>query len=110
MLSAPRSAATQAFECALQSLPNNWRWMVGSPLVPALLLGAAPWILPESPRWLVMRGELSAALAALHQVKYSQVWPLLQVPQNMPQGRRKGGGCPSLLVRAHRLCRHHTTL
>lgn len=59
--------------CVLQSLPNNWRWMVGSPLLPALLLGAAPLVLPESPRWLVMRGNLPAALAALHEVKYSQV-------------------------------------
>eukprot|EP00892_Ulva_mutabilis_P011254 jgi/Ulvmu1/8500/UM044_0034.1 len=59
-------------DACLQSLPNNWRWMVGSPVVPALLLGVAPWLLPESPRWLVMRGDLSAAVAALHEVKYSQ--------------------------------------
>jgi hypothetical protein len=25
-------------DAAFQSLPENWRWMVGAPLVPALLL------------------------------------------------------------------------
>lgn len=53
-------------DAAFQGLPSNWRWMVGAPIVPALLLSLALCLLPESPRWLVIRGRLPEALAVIH--------------------------------------------
>lgn len=34
--------------------PHAWRWMVGLPALPGAAMAASLWILPESPRWLVM--------------------------------------------------------
>jgi len=45
-----------------------WRWMVGAPLLPALLLVAGVGMLPESPRWLVVAGRLDDAVAVLRRV------------------------------------------
>lgn len=58
---------------ALQDTRGNWRWMTGSPIAPALLYALAPWLLPESPRWLVMRGNLDGALAVLLRVNSKPV-------------------------------------
>ncbi|KAI3430693.1 hypothetical protein D9Q98_005282 [Chlorella vulgaris] len=55
-------------DAALQSLPGNWRWMVGAPVLPALVLSLSLCLLPESPRWLVIRGQLDEALAVIHRV------------------------------------------
>ncbi|EFJ42942.1 hypothetical protein VOLCADRAFT_119260, partial [Volvox carteri f. nagariensis] len=44
---------------------DSWRAMVGLPALPALLLAAAPVVLPESPRWLVTRNRLEEALEVL---------------------------------------------
>lgn len=53
-------------DAALAHAPNNWRWMVGLPVVPGMILSAAMWMLPESPRWLVVDGRLDEALAVIH--------------------------------------------
>lgn len=42
-------------------------------MVPGLLLALAPYILAESPRWLIMRGDMDGALAALHRVYRERV-------------------------------------
>ncbi|MGW5641624.1 sugar porter family MFS transporter [Saccharopolyspora sp. NPDC003752] len=42
-----------------------WRWMVAFALVPALVLIAGVWVLPESPRWLLTRGRDEEARAGL---------------------------------------------
>ena len=55
----------------LAKAPYNWRWMVGVPCVPGLLLGLAPLLLVESPRWLVSTGDLDGALDAIGRVKAS---------------------------------------
>jgi hypothetical protein len=52
----------------LQEVPGNWRWMVAAPIVPGLVLALAPLFLSESPRWLVMKGNLEKALAVLHNI------------------------------------------
>lgn len=49
--------------------PWAWRLMVGLPCVPGLVLAASLLVLPESPRWLVMTGDLEGALATLHRVQ-----------------------------------------
>ena len=57
----------------VQGVPGSWRWMVGLPIIPGLALALAPLVLPESPRWLVMAGDLPSALAALHHLRCPQV-------------------------------------
>lgn len=43
----------------------NWRWMVGIEAVPAILYLIALYTVPESPRWLAMRGRDANALEVL---------------------------------------------
>ncbi|KAK3262149.1 hypothetical protein CYMTET_28978 [Cymbomonas tetramitiformis] len=54
---------------ALKDWPGNWRWMVGVPALPAVLLLTTRWLLPESPRWLVHHGYMRKALAAIHSLR-----------------------------------------
>jgi hypothetical protein len=46
--------------------PHAWRYMLGAPALPGACLLLSLLLLPESPKWLVMRGELDLALATLH--------------------------------------------
>ncbi|MGB5580663.1 MAG: MFS transporter, partial [Woeseia sp.] len=46
----------------------NWRWMLGIEAVPAILYFFALHAVPESPRWLAMRGRAKEALAVLQRV------------------------------------------
>lgn len=48
--------------------PSGWRWMVGLPALPGAAMAASLVLLPESPRWLVLRGRLDAALRVLQHV------------------------------------------
>lgn len=48
--------------------PGNWRWMVGVPAIPGLVMGLSLGVLPESPRWLVMRNRLDEALSLLERI------------------------------------------
>lgn len=52
---------------ALESLPEgiNWRVMLALGGIPAFLLGIGVLSLPESPRWLVLKGRLDEAKAVL---------------------------------------------
>ncbi len=58
-----------AINYGLVQLPqDNWRWMFGVGALPAIALCALlPWI-PESPRWLLQRGQRERALAVLRQI------------------------------------------
>lgn len=47
---------------------GNWRWMFGIGATPALLLCVSLIWIPESPRWLLQRGERERALAVLRRV------------------------------------------
>ena len=46
----------------------NWRWMLGVETLPAILYFFALLFVPESPRWLAMRGREEEALAVLERV------------------------------------------
>ena len=50
----------------------GWRWMVGLPAIPGAAMALALVLIPESPRWLVMRGRLEEALATLQAVLASR--------------------------------------
>lgn len=63
-------------DSALEDTRDNWRWMVGLPMVPGAVMALARFVLPESPRWLVMKGDLDAAVTALHRLTHSQVRPV----------------------------------
>ena len=45
--------------------PYNWRWMLGLETLPAVLYFGALFAVPESPRWLVMKGRISEGLAIM---------------------------------------------
>lgn len=51
---------------------HNWRWMLGVQMVPALLYFTLLWFVPESPRWLLLKGRDQAALQVLAKVHGEQ--------------------------------------
>lgn len=46
----------------------NWRWMLGIEFIPALLYFILLFFVPQSPRWLVMKGRFNEALGILKTV------------------------------------------
>ncbi|MEM0993750.1 MAG: MFS transporter [Bacteroidota bacterium] len=44
---------------------QTWRWMLGSEILPVLLWSVMLLFIPKSPRWLVLKGKIEAARAAL---------------------------------------------
>lgn len=40
----------------IEGVPNDWRWMLGAEALPALAYTLASLAIPESPRWLLLRG------------------------------------------------------
>ena len=46
----------------------TWRWMLGVEAIPAIVYFFALFLVPESPRWLVMRGKAQEALQILTRV------------------------------------------
>lgn len=59
---------------------HNWRYMLGVQMIPALLYFTLLWFVPESPRWLLLKGRDEAALAVLRRVAGEQ-----QAQENMQQ-------------------------
>lgn len=47
---------------------SAWRWMFLTGVVPAVIYGVLAWQIPESPRYLVARGQLAKAAKVLHEV------------------------------------------
>ncbi|AWW98949.1 sugar porter family MFS transporter [Oenococcus oeni] len=48
---------------------RDWRWMLGSALIPALILFIGSIVLPESPRYLVEKGRIDEARSVLHHLR-----------------------------------------
>ena len=46
----------------------NWRWMLGLELLPAVLCFACLYLVPESPRWLIMQGREKEALSVMSKI------------------------------------------
>lgn len=55
------------FNYALSGLPKNinWRLMLGLAAIPAIVVAVGVMAMPESPRWLVMKGRLDEARQVL---------------------------------------------
>ena len=53
---------------ALYSVDNGWRLMLGSALIPCIVLFIGRRDIPESPRWLAQRGQTDAALEVVRKV------------------------------------------
>ena len=51
----------------------NWRWMLGLELLPALLYFFALFMVPRSPRWLIMKGHEQEALITMQKAVGSTV-------------------------------------
>lgn len=51
------------------ALGDHWRWMFALGVVPAVILLAGMVLLPESPRWLLVKGREHDALAVLERVR-----------------------------------------
>ncbi|MDA8652576.1 MFS transporter, partial [Porticoccaceae bacterium] len=47
---------------------NTWRWMLGIEIVPAVLFFAGLFIIPDSPRWLIIKGREKDARAVLEKL------------------------------------------
>ncbi|WP_129775870.1 sugar porter family MFS transporter [Peristeroidobacter soli] len=62
---------------------HNWRYMLGVQMVPALLYFTLLWFVPESPRWLLLKGKDEAALLVLRRVAGER-----QAQENLQQIQR----------------------
>jgi sugar porter (SP) family MFS transporter len=49
--------------------PGGWHWMFGLGVVPALALGIGIWLMPSSPRWLMMKGRRQEAHKMLERIR-----------------------------------------
>ena len=57
---------------ALKFGPYNWRWMLGLETLPAVLYFGALFLVPESPRWLVMKGREKEAQIIMNKASGEQ--------------------------------------
>lgn len=57
---------------ALKFGPYNWRWMLGLETLPAVLYFGALFAVPESPRWLVMKGREDEARGIMQKASGGQ--------------------------------------
>ena len=46
----------------------GWRWMLGSEVIPAALFAGLLFLIPESPRWLVLKGKIDQAKDTLSRI------------------------------------------
>jgi len=58
---------------AFYNIPGNWRYMFGSPCVPPIIVAILIFFLPESPRWLILRGRHAEGLKSLMRLRRCDV-------------------------------------
>src|SRR5699024_8583892 len=72
------------------SYSGNWRWMLGVIAIPGVLFLAGVFVLPRSPRWLMMRGRKTEARDVLLKLRgdaetadreISEIEDQLRIPQ-----------------------------
>ncbi len=72
------------------SYSGNWHWMLGIIAIPGFFFLVGVLALPESPRWLMMKGRKSAAVEVLHRLRadpgavaaeISEIEAQLKIPQ-----------------------------
>ena len=76
---------------SLQFGPHNWRWMLGLETLPAILYFFCLFLVPESPRWLIMKGREDEAMPILESasgVEASQK-VLSDIKQSISQDKNK---------------------
>ncbi len=61
--------ASYLVDYAFAEVTGGWRWMLGLGALPGVVLGLGMLLLPESPRWLLGRGNPVAAGAALRRLR-----------------------------------------
>jgi len=57
----------------LLDLDGGWRWMLGSSIVPCLIILIGRWSIPESPRWLLSKGRGVEADAIMESIFHEPV-------------------------------------
>lgn len=67
----------------------GWRWMFGSECIPALLFIGLLFIVPESPRWLVMKGKEREALAILDKISKNSSLKIREIIHSLHQDENK---------------------
>jgi len=63
---------TAAWAETLKFGPYNWRWMLGLETLPAIVYFCALFLVPESPRWLVMKGRIQEGLSIMTRASGAQ--------------------------------------
>lgn len=87
-----------------QILPPEtaWRWMFGIVAVPSVVFLIVTLLLPESPRWLAVRGHRDRAVAAMTRLGFSD--PAAELVRIEAADMREASkGAPRLFQAAHRL-------
>ncbi|KAF2089913.1 hypothetical protein K490DRAFT_36088 [Saccharata proteae CBS 121410] len=76
----------------------NWRLMMGSAMLPAVIVLLFVFMCPESPRWYMSKGRHSAAYKAMCRLRYNNIqaardlfymYELLKAEENMKVGQSK---------------------
>ena len=47
---------------------NNWRWMFGAEIIPALMFTIVLFLIPESPRWMIKQGRIEKSQKILSKI------------------------------------------
>ena len=76
----------------IAGVPRDWQWMIMAESIPALLFSVLMVTIPESPRWLVKRGDESAAVAVFERTGESDVaGELDEIRKSLATDSVKGG-------------------